>query len=671
MSVCLFMPDRIGLAVDIRFHRNWAASKQLPFSFVYGGRPSSELIGKWNRSVQERTCDDTKTQRAVILDDPDTGLQVRIVLTVYTDTPAVDWTLYFTNKGTKETPLLEQVNAIDTRVHSGQLEKPAVLSRLRPHTENWVPFDQPVPPGKRIDFAPLNGRSSDGASGFFNLSWTGGGVVTAIGWTGQWRVSVEQAASGLRVTGGMQDMRLKLRPGETIRSPRIMQVYWFGDDPWRGYNMFRRAMFAHVMPRTDGQVVVPPMAHLSTAFYERDKGTEADVLSHLTSLRGLGFEYFWLDAYYGKDDFPTVGNYVFPLSRGFNQKRFPRGIKPIGDAVRREGMKFLMWFEPERICAGTLMAREHPDWVVLPKDGKGGMFNAGWGMLNLGAPEARDFLTRYLNASIKEYGIGCLRFDNAVYSRELWELMDKAQPDRRGMAEIRYVEGLYRMWDDLLAANPSLMIDNCASGGGRIDLETCARSIPLWRTDATIEPLNKKDFNQAALQNQAMTAGLSRYVPFSASGQMGADPYHFRSGLNAGVSFCEDCRPANYPRDLLKQAIAEATRIRKHYFGDFYVLSPVSTSSKDWCVLQYHRPQEHDGMVLAFRRHESPNANFPAQLREIDPAVDYEITLAYTYQRSAPTRIKGVDLRALKLHAEQRPGSVLIEYRKSKPYAQD
>ena len=49
-----------------------------------------------------------------------------------------------------------------------------------------------------------------------------------------------------------------------------------------------------------------------------------------------------------------------------------------------------------------------------------------------------------------------------------------------------------------------------------------------------------------------MTAGLSRYVPFNTSGQMGADPYHFRSGFNAGISFCEDCRPLDYPRGLLK-----------------------------------------------------------------------------------------------------------------------
>ena len=200
-----------------------------------------------------------------------------------------------------------------------------------------------------------------------------------------------------------------------------------------------------------------------------------------------------------------------------------------------------MWFEPERICPGTLMAVEHPEWVVLPDGG-------GWGMFNLAVPEARKYITDYLGGLIDAYGLSWVRIDNAVSYTPLWQKLDAAAgPDRVGMAEVRYVEGLYRWWDDMRKAHPDLAIDNCASGGGRIDLELCARSIPLWRTDATINPLMNKDFHQAALQNQVMTAGLSRYVPFNVSGQMGADPYCFRSGFNGGISFCEDTRPQTYP----------------------------------------------------------------------------------------------------------------------------
>jgi len=95
------------------------------------------------------------------------------------------------------------------------------------------------------------------------------------------------------VSAGMQAMHLKLHPGETIRSPRIMQLYWFGDDAWRGYNEFRRVMFAHVMPRING-IGRSADRHLSTAFYELNGSTEDIVMSHLESAKGLGFEVFWL-----------------------------------------------------------------------------------------------------------------------------------------------------------------------------------------------------------------------------------------------------------------------------------------------------------------------------------------------------------------------------------------
>ena len=41
---------------------------------------------------------------------------------------------------------------------------------------------------------------------------------------------MEHGADGrLRVRAGMQDVHLTLRPGETIRSPRILQLFWSRD----------------------------------------------------------------------------------------------------------------------------------------------------------------------------------------------------------------------------------------------------------------------------------------------------------------------------------------------------------------------------------------------------------------------------------------------------------
>ena len=90
------------------------------------------------------------------------------------------------------------------------------------------------------------------------------------------------------------------------------------------------------------------------------------------------------------------------------------------------------------------------------------------------------------------------------------------------------------------------------------------------------------------------------------------------------------CGPRTIPRDLLKQGIAEGKRIRKYFFGNFYPLSRPARSARV-VVMQYHRPEEHDGMVMAFRRDQSAYLACEGRLREIDPAQDYEVTIYRTY----------------------------------------
>jgi alpha-galactosidase len=245
----------------------------------------------------------------------------------------------------------------------------------------------------------------------------------------------------------------------------------------------------------------------------------------------------------------------------------------------------------------------------------------------------------------------------------MWDILDQEDPDRAGIAEVRYVEGLYRMWDDILAAHPGLFIDNCASGGQRIDIELCSRSIPLWRTDGTITPLMEKNYEEAALRNQVITAGLSRYLPFHVSGQMGATPYLFRSGFNGGIAFCEDIRSAEYPRDQLAAAIAEGKRIRKYYSGDFYALSDVSTDPSAWLVMHYHLRETREGMVMAFRRPGSPYTGFACTLRGIQPDAPYDVTLSRGFERGEPVRMAGAYLVKYDARIEEAPGSLVLEYR--------
>ena len=420
----------------------------------------------------------------MILRDAKTGLEVRAVATIYRDTPGVDWTLFLSNHGTRDTPVIEKLNALDVTLNPGIGTTP-VLHRIRgsvTSVDDFRPYADALKPGQKIEFAPLFGKSSQSVAPFFNLQFGGGGVITAIGWSGEWRAAAERHNDGkLLLQAGLQNLHVRLHPGESIRSPRILQLYWFGKDPVRAYNLFRRTMFSHIMPRIDGAIVTPPIVHLSTSFYEQNDGTQTDVVSHLDSIKGLGFEMFWLDAYWTKDGFPEgMGNYGFPIERAEPPDRFPHGLKPISDAAHQDAMGFLVWFEPERVYHGTYIDKEHPEWIITPKPRCANCIPTHTSSLfNLGMPEAREYMTKYLIAVIKSYGIDCLRIDYNIDPAIYWKHLDAKNPDRIGMAEIRYVEGLYKMWDDILQAAPHLFIDNCASGGMRIDLETSSRSLPL------------------------------------------------------------------------------------------------------------------------------------------------------------------------------------------------
>lgn len=639
------------------------AGSELPFSFVYGGRTSATFIGGWKKEVKQEPADKTRLVRTVTLTDPDTRLEVKAVATVYADTPGVDWTLYFTNRGDQDTPIIEQVRAIDTVLSTVKPETPVVLHRLKGSVcaaDDWIPFDEPIPSGQRIDMATSGGRSAS-ISPFFNVDWGDGGAIVGVGWSGQWMADVQRDRDAkVIVRAGMAEMRLILHAGETIRSPRILLLQWSGHDALDAYNLFRRTMLAHICVRSDGQLVLPPIAHMSTSFYELNNTNEGHVLTHLESARGLGFDTFWLDAYWhGPSGFPgSQGNYGFPIERVEPKDRFPHGLKAIGEAVEKAGLKFLLWFEPERVAGGALIGKEHPEWVLSPS-------GDGSGLFNLGNSDARKFMTDYLDAALKAYKVTCLRIDYNIDPLAFWQFGDRQETARTGMTEIRYIEGLYRMWDDVRRANPGLYIDNCASGGRRIDLETMSRSIPLWRSDNTCDMLDLKPETilLAAMKNQVMSAGLNRYVPFSTVGQMGTTPYLFRSGFNAGIAFAEDTRPAAFSREQLKQAIAEGRRIRKYYAGDFYPLTPVTLDPKDWCVMQYHRATEQDGMVVAFRRPQSPYSGFALNgLRGIDDHADYVVTMSSTYTPAAPVTMKGAALRALEANVAEKPGSVIVEY---------
>lgn len=94
-------------------------------------------------------------------------------------------------------------------------------------------------------------------------------------------------------------------------------------------------------------------------------------------------------------------------------------------------------------------------------------------------------------------------------------------------------------------------------------------------------------------------------------------------------------------------------------------MSPVTASPADWCVFQYHRQAEEDGLLVAFRRPQAPATFLCSGLKGIDPQAEYLVTFATSYKPSKPVTMKGSALKDLELEVDDCPGSVLVEYRKA------
>ena len=230
-----------------------------------------------------------------------------------------------------------------------------------------------------------------------------------------------------------------------------------------------------------------------------------------------------------------------------------------------------------------------------------------------------------------------------------WRAADA--PDRQGMTEIRHVEGLYAFWDELLNRHPGLIIDNCASGGRRIDLETTSRSVPLWRTDYDYFEPNGY---------QCQTHGLHFYLPCSGTGSNNPNSYESRSAMNSGFVLGWDVHSPHFPAEIARKTAAEYKRIRPFFYGDYYPLTSYSTELDVWMAFQFHREDLKQGIVLAFRRPNSPYISARLNLQGLDPEARYEVKFEDSGDEKTVTGSALCD--GIEVSINEAPGSQLITY---------
>jgi alpha-galactosidase len=202
-----------------------------------------------------------------------------------------------------------------------------------------------------------------------------------------------------------------------------------------------------------------------------------------------------------------------------------------------------------------------------------------------------------------------------------------------------------------------MLLDSCASGGRRNDIDTLRRAVPLTRSDYLMEP-------GEPISQQMQTLGMAQWIPYFGTGTSGVDPYVFRSQMTPGLITTWDLRRKDGDTDAMRTLINQWRTVSPNYYGDFYPLTSYSLANDVWGAMQFDRPEVGEGFVEAFRRSRSGYETARFKLQGLDPAAHYSVTnLDVTGSRE----FSGQELmdQGLEIHLKQAPQSALITYKRT------
>lgn len=179
-----------------------------------------------------------------------------------------------------------------------------------------------------------------------------------------------------------------------------------------------------------------------------------------------GCEYFCIDAgwYADGDWWDEVGEWQE------SRRRFPNGLREVTDYIRSKGMIPGVWLELEVMGINCRMAKEVPDSWFFIRHGKR-VFDRSRYQLDYRNPEVIAYADSVIDRLVKEYGVGYIKMDYNIEPG----IGTEYAADSIGEGMLGH-ERAYLAWlDSIFVKYPDLIIENCSSGGLRIDYAMLSR----------------------------------------------------------------------------------------------------------------------------------------------------------------------------------------------------
>ncbi|HPJ21012.1 MAG TPA: alpha-galactosidase [Clostridia bacterium] len=613
---------------------------EIPFKFSYAGEYIKGFEDSQFKLVSKSVDSNENIIRTESVYDFKDNIRVTAHTETYIEHGVYTWVVWFENIGETETKTIGDLYCMDSVLPG---KNPVLKGILGDHQNLYSKYERDLS-REDVEFKSLSGRSTHVNFPYFLVESDYESYIVALGWAGTWMTSFNKTDEGTHVLAkGVADFKAYLKPGEKIRTPLMcMMTIGVHRDTDFTMNRWRRWFVEHIMPRK-GKFETEPVSPMITNMLAYDTGrpnSDGSISEYHRSWRpslekyyaeGLEMDIRWVDAgWYCDPDNSTVPTDWWGTvgTWELDRQKWP------GDSFRESvlyahdhGAYTMLWFEPERITSPESLSKNYgfnQNWML--RDGSHRI------LVDLGDRDCLDWVFNRIRKTMEETGTHMYREDFNCDPASFWNVRDASERgERKGMAENLYIQGHYELWDGIISycrENGKLpFVDSCASGGGRNDLESMRRSIPVLRSD--------NDRTSTALR-LSMTTSFNEWIPCCGAStkettdQLTAgkpDLYVLRASylpiLNYSFEYVHDL---SLDYCLLRKGQAEWKTLKPFFYGDFYVLTPwhPHTVTDMWTVFMYF--DNGKGVIQAFRQEECENDSVVVRLKGLEPDVLYDIS---------------------------------------------
>lgn len=441
---------------------------------IVQGKPALEgLPATWGN---ESDCSTLK----IFCRDALLGMKVTLLYSVFDGLDALARSVIVENEG-KEPFYLEKVLSACIDMDDREFEMISLAGSWA--RERHI---QRVPLGYgRQNMASFKGESSHQEHPFIALVTPGTtqstGEVYAMNfvYSGNFIAQAEKSQfDSVRMTMGIhpEGFTWKLEPGEMFTAPEVVMVYsaqGLGKMTRTYHDLYREHLIRSPYLHQKRPILIN---NWEATYFDFD---EKKLLEIAKEASELGIEMLVMDdGWFGKrgNDDSSLGDWQV------NEEKIRGGLNSLVENVKKLGMKFGIWIEPEMISPDSELYRQHPDWA-LQVPGRNITQSRAQYVLDLSREEVADGVYEMIAEVLRSADISYVKWD---MNRQLATMGSYAWPaDRQGELYHRYMLGVYRMQERLITDFPGILLENCSGGGARFDAGMLYYSPQIWCSDDT------------------------------------------------------------------------------------------------------------------------------------------------------------------------------------------